>query len=92
VNNKPVNDDIFKFLKQLPLKQQNQILHKIIKLVADPVNHGGEKLSGYDNYYKMPVGEYRICYTIIDSEISIDLCDKRNDSKVYEKLSRKKTK
>ena len=89
MNSYLVNKDVLKFIKTLPTKQQSQILTKIIELFNDPINHNGEKLIGYKHYYRQDIGEYRICYTIIDGIISIDLCGKRNDDDIYKKLKRK---
>lgn len=86
---KVINKDVLKFIKKLPPKQQNQLLMKIIELINNPTNHGGEKLIGYNNYYRQDIGEYRICYTFISGILSIDLCDKRNDDNVYKQLKRK---
>ncbi|HMT02214.1 MAG TPA: hypothetical protein PKD00_02735 [Burkholderiales bacterium] len=64
-NNHQVDRDVLKYIKTLPTKQQSQLLTKIIELFNNPLSHGGEKLTGYKNYYRQDIGEYRICYTVM---------------------------
>ena len=41
---------------------------------------------GIPNYRRVDIGEYRICYTVMDSIIRIVVVGKRNDDSVYSLL------
>ena len=86
---KPIHKTVFDFLDTLPPKQAQQISQRILKLFNDPLPADSIVLKGYKNYRRVDIGEYRICYTYIDGELSVDLVGKRNGDEVYKKLSRK---
>lgn len=86
---KPINKAVFDFLDLLPAKQAHQISQKILKLFNDPLPIDSIPLKGYKHYRRVDIGEYRICYTYINDELSVDLVGKRNGDEIYKKLSRK---
>jgi mRNA interferase RelE/StbE len=89
MSSKPISKDIFDFLDTLPAKQAQQISKKILKLFNEPLPTDSIPLTGYKTYRRVDIGEYRICYTYINNELSVDLVGKRNDNDIYKKLSRK---
>lgn len=79
-----------KFLKRLPRKQQIQIVRHVISLKENTQPTDAKKLVGYDRFYRVDSGEYRIVYWWDDAFVHVVLVGKRNDSEVYRKLKRSK--
>lgn len=77
-----------KFLKRLPPKQRRQVAEKISKLTENPEAHDSIPLHGYDDYYRVDIGEYRIVYRWSVTTLYVPLIGKRNDNEVYRKLKR----
>ncbi len=80
--------DSEKFLRRLLPKHRRQVTIKIFKLAENPDSQDSSKLRGYENFYRVDAGEYRIIYYFTSTIIFITLVGKRNDSDVYRKLSR----
>jgi mRNA interferase RelE/StbE len=59
---------------------------KILLLAEDPRPHDYKQLKGHSGIYRVDQGEFRILYTIDQSEIKILRIGKRNDDEVYENL------
>ena len=60
-----------KQLNKLP-KQQRESLITAIRLLTDtPRPSGVKKLKGYDDTYRIRIGDYRIIYKIQDKEMLI---------------------
>ena len=60
-----------KQLDDLPEKQRERLL-KDIRLLADvPRPSGVKKLKGYENMYRIRVGNYRVIYEIQDQEMLV---------------------
>lgn len=81
---------VLDFLKGLQPKIAAQIAKKVLALNLDPFPNDSKKLRGYDKYYRVDCGEYRIVYTF-DAKadlIKIILVGKRNDDDIYKKLQR----
>jgi mRNA interferase RelE/StbE len=53
-----------KQLNQLSEEVRDRILDKILEFVENPRPSGVKKLKGYDNEYRVRVGDYRIRYQI----------------------------
>jgi mRNA interferase RelE/StbE len=51
-------------MKRLPASVVQRILDAIYRLAADPRPHGCIKLKGFDNKYRIRVGDYRVLYEI----------------------------
>lgn len=51
---------------KLPQRIQERLLTAIERLEADPRPRGTVKLSGFENFYRIRVGEYRAIYEIRD--------------------------
>ena len=52
--------------RKLPAPIQGRIAPKIDALAVNPRPHGVEKMGGYENRYRVRVGEYRVIYVISD--------------------------
>ena len=60
-----------KQLNNLPKKQRERLI-AAIRLLADiPRPSGVKKLKGYDDTYRIRIGDYRIIYKIQDKEMLI---------------------
>jgi mRNA interferase RelE/StbE len=81
---------VLDFLNGLQPKIAAQISKKVLSLNLDPFPADSKKLKGYDKYYRVDSGEYRIVYTYNSAAdvIEIILVGKRNDDEIYKKLER----
>jgi mRNA interferase RelE/StbE len=81
---------VLDFLNGLQPKIAAQISKKVLSLNLDPFPTDSKKLKGYDKYYRVDSGEYRIVYTYNSTTdlIEIILVGKRNDDEIYKKLER----
>ncbi|MEY2834192.1 MAG: hypothetical protein RLZZ574_3452 [Cyanobacteriota bacterium] len=81
---------VLDFLNGLQPKIAAQISTKVLSLNLDPFPADSKKLKGYDKYYRVDSGEYRIVYTYNSTAdlIEIILVGKRNDDEIYKKLER----
>ena len=74
-----------KELKKIPKADQIAIAKKIRLLVLPSIT-AEEKLSGFKNIYRVRIGNYRLVYRRIESEIYIILIGHRKD--IYDLLTR----
>ncbi len=59
-------------MRDIPRADVQRILSRIDKLRDDPRPAGSEKLSAEERY-RVRQGSYRILYTVIDSELAIEI-------------------
>lgn len=57
-------------LERLPLKDRRRIVSRIKGLAREPRPHGSEKLSGEESY-RFRQGDYRVVYTVDDTEPTV---------------------
>lgn len=76
-----------KELGKLPAKQYRQFASGMLDLLKEPHPHNSKGLKS-SKYYRLPVGEYRIVYDVLDDEIAVLVFGKRNDDSVYRDLNR----
>jgi mRNA interferase RelE/StbE len=74
-----------KQLEDLPPNINERILERILALVEDPRPSGVKKLKGFENEYRIRVGDYRVRYEIDDENLIVIVlhCSHRKD--VYRK-------
>ena len=74
-----------KQLKNLPPTINERVLEKILSLVEEPRPFGVKKLSGFDNEYRIRIGDYRVRYEINDETLTVIVlhCQHRKD--IYKK-------
>ena len=58
-------------LAQLPKRDMNRVDNRIQALQEEPHPANCQKLSGFENLYRIRAGDYRIIYQIIDDEIVV---------------------
>ena len=69
-----------KFLVRQPKPQQERLLKAIYKL---PLSGDIKLMRGYEGYYRLRVGDYRIIYTVNDNVILIRVLEIGNRGDVY---------
>ena len=74
-----------KQLKKLPSTIYSQVIPKISNLQENPRPQGVKKLKGFDNEYRIRIGDYRIRYEINDSEKVLILLSCRHRRDAYKK-------
>jgi mRNA interferase RelE/StbE len=72
-----------KQLDNLPGQVIDRILDKLISLENEPRPFGSIKLRGYENEYRIRVGDYRIRYEIKDSEFVVIVLHCKHRKDVY---------
>jgi mRNA interferase RelE/StbE len=73
-------------LKKIDRRLLPQIAQKIDSLAGDPRPHGCEKLSGYDNLYRVRVGDYRIVYGVEDRLVVVVVLKVGNRADIYQRI------
>jgi len=53
-----------KQLRKLPRDDQERVARKMLLLANDPFPQGTRRLTGYDDVYRVRVGQYRILYSV----------------------------
>lgn len=71
-----------KFIDKLPMNEQRRIVKAIEKL---PNGDDIKKLKGYNDIYRLRVGDYRILYTVNDDELLIMVLDVGNRGQIYKR-------
>jgi mRNA interferase RelE/StbE len=74
-----------KFIESLPPKHKRQIKDYILSLQDTPLPHDARKLTGYEDYIRADMGEYRIIYKYENKKdrLIVVLVGKRNDDEIY---------
>ena len=60
-----------KVLRKLPKDLLRRMRRVIDRLAADPTPEGSKKLVGYDNLYRMRIGDWRISYAVEQDRLII---------------------
>lgn len=68
----------------LPKEVQKRIRPKIEALAIDPRPPGSKKLRGYQNRWRIRVGDYRVIYEVYDRELLVLIVKIGHRSDVYE--------
>ena len=58
-------------LKKLSRGDQERVIRAILALADDPHPTGSRKLSGYDDVFRIRVGQYRILYSVATSTLIV---------------------
>ncbi|GAP95958.1 type II toxin-antitoxin system RelE family toxin [Leptolyngbya sp. NIES-2104] len=83
-------ESVLEFIKGLQPKITAQLAKKVLMLNLDPLPPDSKALKGYEGYYRVDSGEYRIVYRYDPEEdlVEVILVGKRNDDEVYKQLRR----
>lgn len=70
-----------KQLDAIPEDTRNRVLDRILAFVEEPRPFGVKKLKGFDNEYRIRIGDYRVRYEIDDqtSTVLVLHCKHRKD-------------
>ncbi|MBE3579024.1 MAG: type II toxin-antitoxin system RelE/ParE family toxin [Caldanaerobacter subterraneus] len=71
-----------KFFKAQPPQQQKRLAKAISKLPEGDVKF----LKGYNNFYRLKVGDYRVIFTIDQGQLLVRILVIGNRGDVYKKL------
>jgi mRNA interferase RelE/StbE len=80
-----------KFIKKLPAKQYRQVVGTMLSLREKPTPHDSKQLSGYPEYRRADIGEYRIVYRTDVDTVYIAVVGKRNDDEIYRRFKQKES-
>jgi mRNA interferase RelE/StbE len=75
-----------KELSKLDKAAAGRIIKAIQKLATDPRPPGCRSLVGYENLWRVRVGDYRVVYTIVDDELVVLVVRVAHRSEVYRTL------
>lgn len=63
---------------------RRRVLSGIAELEREPRPHGVRKLSGYDNAWRVRIGDYRVLYEVIDDQVLVTVVRVAHRRDVYE--------
>lgn len=72
-----------KQLAQLPKNFHDRIVDKILNLAEDPRPSGAKKLKGYQNEYRIRIGDYRVRYEVDEGESVVIVLNCRHRKDAY---------
>jgi mRNA interferase RelE/StbE len=76
---------VLKLFASIPQKDKARIITKLQVLEINPNPIGSLKLEGYDNQYRIRVGDYRIRYLINHIQNEIAILDIAHRKEIYKK-------
>ncbi len=74
-----------KEISKLPVKEILKIKETILDLADNPRPFGVTKLEGFDDFYRIKKGNYRIIYTIEDDILTVEVLKVGNRKDVYKR-------
>ncbi|MEY3334511.1 MAG: type II toxin-antitoxin system RelE family toxin [Cuspidothrix sp.] len=80
-----ITKSIQKQLDNLPNNIQERVYDKISQLAEEPRPDGVVKLKGYDNEYRIRIGDYRLVYEIQDEQLIVLIIQCKHRRDVYKK-------
>lgn len=80
-----VTKSMQKELENLPNDIKDRIYTKISQLSENPRPDGVTKLKGYENEYRVRIGDYRVRYEVLDEDKTVLLMQCKHRREVYKK-------
>ena len=74
-----------KEISKLSVKEILKIRETILNLADNPRPFGVKKLEGFDDFYRIKKGNYRIIYTIEDDILTVEVLKIGNRKDVYKR-------
>lgn len=71
-------------LRSLPKEARGRAALAVLGLSENPLGPGVEKLSGYEDMFRVRVGEYRVVYEIVGDTVTVIAVRDRKD--IYREL------
>lgn len=78
-----ISKSVQKQIVQLPASIKLKVQEKILALKSEPRPSGVLKLKGYDQQYRLRIGDYRIRYEIFDEELKVQILQCKHRREVY---------
>lgn len=75
-----------KILRRLPADLRVRLAQAIDDLAAEPYPAGCKKLKGYDKYYRIRVGQWRIIYLVDDDRLIVLVIEVAPRGEAYRNL------
>ena len=75
-----------KQLKKLSKPNQIRIVKRIQQLSIDPFPEGSRKLAGFDDIYRVRVGDYRVLYSVDNGKVLIIVLKLGHRKDIYRRL------
>ena len=75
-----IEKNAVKVIKKQPANQQKRILQAINNL---PEKGDIKQLKGYNEYFRLRVGDYRIIYTVKHDILTVTVTDAGNRGQIY---------
>lgn len=72
-------------VKKLPRPARDRVLDAIDDLQDDPRPHGAKKLAGEQRAWRVRVGDYRVIYDVLDSELVVTVVRAGHRREVYDR-------
>lgn len=72
-------------VRKLPRSVRDRILDAAEDLADDPRPHGARKLTGEKTAWRIRVGDYRVIYDVIDTELTVTVVRAAHRREVYDR-------
>lgn len=72
-------------VRKLPRPARDRILDAIEDLGEDPRPHGAKKLVGERTAWRIRIGDYRVLYDVVDSELTVSVVRAAHRREVYDR-------
>jgi len=72
-------------VKKLPRPARDRVLDAIQDLAEDPRPRNSKKLSGEQAAWRIRVGNYRVIYEVVDSELTVTVVRAAHRREVYDR-------
>jgi mRNA interferase RelE/StbE len=79
-----ISQSVVKDLRALPKETKGRAALSILELTTMPYPPGAEKVQGYEQTYRIRVGDYRIVYEVAGDEVTVIAVSHRKE--VYRNL------
>ena len=73
-----------KQLKLLPKQMLNKVVTAIDELADNPRPTNCKKLQGFDDTYRIRIGDYRVLYTVDDTIVTVEVLKVGNRKGIYD--------
>ena len=77
-----------KFIRNQEKRIQRQLINKIRELARDPRPQNCKKLQGYKELYRIPSGNYRIVYVVMDKKLLVVVVRIAHRKDIYRQIER----
>ena len=74
-----------KQIRLLPKQMLSKVASAIDELADDPRPASCKKLQGFNDTYRIRIGDYRVLYTVDDSIVTVEVVKVGNRKDIYDK-------